>query len=92
MFIHVNKGSGRHELLTEDQFREKYGELPNSNPSELAIQLREKRKQSRITIRLMADTMKVRASYICDVEHGRTVITPEFAAEWQAAIDFIDNK
>lgn len=84
--IHVNTGYGQHEWLTQRQFEKKYPEVAKmvSNPyAEQGGELHRKRIECNMTVREMAKLTNCTASYLCDVELGRTLAPMDLVEEYR---------
>lgn len=74
MTVHLDFSNGTSATMTDTEFQEKYPELHDHlnrpRPFDNSA-YRQKRIDAGVTIRKFAEITKLRASDICDFEHGR---------------------
>lgn len=67
--IHLNKGDGEHEWITEDEFKKRYPEIDLS-PSKPDDRLRRIRIKKRITLRQLSEHSGLSIADLSRIERG----------------------
>jgi ribosome-binding protein aMBF1 (putative translation factor) len=89
--IHINRGDGNHELLSDDEFQSRYPEaytnLKRPAPFEQFGKIMSRyRKDADISLRELAKKLDVRPSELSAIELGRVEITDALHARYLMAV------
>ena len=88
--IHINRGDGQHEMLTDEEFQMRYPEAyANSHRARpweaVGRAMSQNRKDADLSIRELAKRLDMRASELSDLELGRAEPSDEFMTRYYAA-------
>ena len=87
--IHINRGDGKHEILTDAEARLRYpGIFRPSAGVWLAIggPMKESRNAAGMTVREMAKALNVKMSVVSAIETGDICPTRETVGKWETAV------
>lgn len=89
--IHINRGDGQHEMLTDEEYQmrypEAYARANRVRPWEaVGRSLSQVRKDADLSIRELAKRLDMRASELSDLELGRDEPSDEFMTRYFAAV------
>ena len=95
--IHINRGDGLHEMLTDEEFQMRYPEvyanLRRPAPHEqFGRILSRARQDANISVRELAKKLGIRASELSDIDHGRVEISSELSERYLTAVSELRNE